>query len=383
LIDNKINEIVSFVRATFDKPKEFIPLHEPRFRGNEKKYLNDCIDSTFVSSVGEYVNRFEDLMCSITGSKYAIATTNGTSALHIAILLADVLPGDEVLTQSLSFVATCNAINYAGAKAHFVDVDKDSLSLSPTILKEHLASVAEMKDGFCFNRKNGNRIKACIPMHTFGMPARINEIKEICDEYNITLIEDAAESLGSYNNKQHTGTVGLIGTFSFNGNKIVTCGGGGALVTNDKDLALKAKHLTTTAKVNHPWEYIHDEVGFNYRMPNINAALMNAQLEQLEGFLKNKRELAEKYIAFFKNLEIKFISEREGTTSNYWLNAIQLESREERDSFLKQTNEKGIMTRPLWRPLNELVMYSDSFSSDLTNANYLADRVINIPSSVR
>lgn len=376
------SNVVKFIRKTFET-EAFIPLHEPRFIGNEKKYLNDCIDSTFVSSVGEYVDKFEELITEYTGAKYAIATVNGTSALHISLLLSGVNAGDEVITQPLTFIATCNAISYCNAKPIFVDVDRDTLGLSPKALKEFLEENAITKEGKCLNKTTGKIIKACIPMHTFGHPCRIDEIKEICDEYHIALVEDAAESLGSYYKGKHTGTFGKLGAISFNGNKIITSGGGGCIITNDEALAKKAKHVTTTAKVPHKWEYTHDMIGYNYRMPNLNAALLVAQLEKLDNFLANKRELAINYEEFFANQDIQFVSEPAESQCNYWLHAVILKDREQRDQFLDETNSKGVMTRPIWTLMNKLEMFKDAQTGDLSDAEWLEDRVVNIPSSVR
>jgi aminotransferase in exopolysaccharide biosynthesis len=376
-----MQQITNFIKQTFNT-NEFIPLHEPRFNGNEKKYLNDCIDSTFVSSVGKYVDTFEKEFAKKVGSKYAIATVNGTAALHISLILADVKKDDEVITQPLTFIATCNAISYIGAKSVFVDVDLDTMGLSPKSLKEFLEQNCEIKDNRCINKTTGKTIKACVPMHTFGHPCRIQEIKEICDTWYISLVEDAAESLGSYYKEKHTGTFGKVGAFSFNGNKIITSGGGGVIVTDDKALAKRAKHITTTAKIPHPFEYVHDEIGFNYRMPNLNAALLVAQLEQLDNFLESKRELAQKYKEFFKATEINFIEEPQNSTSNYWLQAILLKDKKQRDEFLEFTNKHGVMTRPIWRLMNELEMFQECQCADLKNAKYLEQRVVNIPSSV-
>lgn len=376
------SNVIKFIRKTFET-EAFIPLHEPRFIGNEKKYLNDCIDSTFVSSVGEYVDKFEELITEYTGAKFAIATVNGTSALHISLLLSGVNAGDEVITQSLTFIATCNAINYCNAKTIFVDVDRDTLGLSPKALKEFLEENTMIKDGKCLNKTTGKIIKACVPMHTFGHPCRIDEIKEICDEYNIALIEDAAESLGSYYKGKHTGTFGKLGAISFNGNKIITSGGGGCIITDDEVLAKKAKHITTTAKVPHKWEYTHDMIGYNYRMPNLNAALLVAQLENLDNFLANKRELAISYENFFANQDIQFVTEPAESQSNYWLNAVILKDREERDQFLEETNSKGVMTRPIWTLMNKLELFKDAQCGNLENSEWLENRVINISSSVR
>lgn len=377
-----MQNIVDFIKKTFDT-QEFIPLHEPRFIGNEKIYLNDCIDSTFVSSVGKYVDTFEIEFAKKVGSKYAVATVNGTAALHISLLLAGVKKDDEVITQPLTFIATCNAISYIGAKPIFVDVDLDTMGLSPKSLKEFLESNCEIVDNRCINTTTGKTIKACVPMHTFGHPCKIEEIKEICDAWHVELVEDAAESLGSYYKNKHTGTFGKVGAFSFNGNKIITSGGGGVIVTDDEVLAKKAKHLTTTAKIQHPYEYVHDEIGYNYRMSNLNAALLVAQLEQLDEFLESKRELALEYEEFFKDSNIKFIKEPKGSQSNYWLQGIILKDEKQRNEFLEFTNSKGVMTRPIWRLMNELEMFKDCQSSNLENSKYLEQRVVNISSSVR
>lgn len=378
-----MQNIVDFIQKTFDT-KEFIPLHEPRFIGNEKKYINDCIDSTFVSSVGKYVDTFEKEFAKKVGSEYAVAVVNGTAALHISLLLADVKSGDEVITQPLTFIATSNAISYIGAKPIFVDVDLDTMGLSPKSLKEFFESNCEIIDNQCINKTTGKTIKACVPMHTFGHPCRSDEIKDICDNWNITLVEDAAESLGSFYKEKHTGTFGKVGAFSFNGNKIITSGGGGVIVTDDEKLAKRAKHLTTTAKIPHPFEYVHDEIGYNYRMPNLNAALLVAQLEQLDKFCENKKELALKYDEFFKDIDgIDFINQPENSRSNYWLQAVILKDVKTRDEFLNFTNKNGVMTRPIWKLMNELEMFKACQSSDLTNARYLEERVVNIPSSVR
>lgn len=377
-----MQEIVSFIQKIYNT-KDFIPLHEPRFIGNEKKYLNECIDSTFVSSVGKYVDQFEKNFASYIGSKYVVATVNGTSALHIALLLANVKPDDEVITQPLTFIATANAINYCGAKPIFVDVDIDTLGMSPGALQVFLEDNCAIVDNKCINKTTGKIIKTCVPMHTFGHPCKIDEIKTICDKWKISLVEDAAESLGSLYKSKHTGTFGKMGVFSFNGNKIITSGGGGAIATDDKELAKRAKHLTTTAKVPHSYEYIHDEIGYNYRMPNINAALLVAQLEQLDKFINNKRELSLIYEGFFKNSGIKFIKELKNSRSNYWLQTILLKDKQERDVFLEFTNNNGVMTRPIWKLMNKLDMFKNYQKDDLLNAKYLADRVVNFPSSVR
>ncbi len=372
--------MISFVQNRY-KTTEFIPLHEPRFTGNEKKYLNECIDSTFVSSVGKFVDEFEGKIAQYTGAKYAIATSNGTSALHASLILANVEEGDEVITQPLTFVATCNTIKYCGANLVFIDVDRDTMGLSPIALQEFLEINTTVKNGQCVNNTTNKIIKACVPMHTFGHPCRVDEIQDICEQYCITLIEDSAESLGSFYKGKHTGTFGKMGVISFNGNKIITGGGGGCIITNDKELAQKAKHLTTTAKIPHKWEYMHDIVGYNYRMPNLNAALIVAQLEQLDKFLSSKRSLANAYKEFFKNSDIRFVTEPENSKSNYWLNAILLKNKEQRDSFLNETNSKGVMTRPIWTLMNKLPMFENYQKSSLSNAEWLEQRVINIPSS--
>ena len=372
---------IDFIRSIYGSER-VIPLHEPRFIGNEKKYLNDCIDSTFVSSTGKFVDEFEEKIAKYTGAKYAVATSNGTSALHIALLLANVAKNDEVITQPLTFVATCNAINYCGANPIFIDVDKETMGLSPLSLQAYLKKNAFIKNQQCINNNTGRVIKACVPMHTFGQPCRIDEIKEICDKYNISLIEDAAESLGSFYKDKHTGTFGQMGVISFNGNKIITGGGGGCVITDDEILAKRAKHLTTTAKVSHKWEYIHDMIGYNYRMPNLNAALLVAQLENLESFLLNKRELAMMYKDFFSDKACHFVEESLHSKSNYWLNTIILKDKEQRDLFLKEANSKGVMIRPVWTLMNKLTMFKHSQCDGLTNVEWLEERVVNIPSSV-
>jgi len=373
--------IINFIQETY-QTKSFIPLHEPKFVGNEKKYLNECIDSTFVSSVGKFVDGFEENIAEYTGAKYAIATCNGTSALHTSLLLANVNQNNEVITQPQTFVATCNAISYCGAQPVFIDVDKDTMGLSPSALKYFLENNTAVKNKQCINNRTGKVIKACVPMHTFGHPCRIDEIKEICDKYYIFLIEDAAESVGSIYKGRHTGTFGQVGVMSFNGNKIITAGGGGCIVTNDKILAKKAKHLTTTAKVPHKWDFNHDIVGYNYRMPNLNAALLVAQLENLDNFISNKRKLANKYKTFFNNSDYVFVKEPIDSKSNYWLNSILFKNKQQRDDFLDETNSRGIMTRPIWTLMNKLPMYEHAQCGDLKNAEWLEQRLVNIPSSV-
>jgi len=382
-MDTLFHNIAEFVKSVFPG-KEFVPLHAPLFIGNERKYVMDTLDTTFVSSVGSYVNKFEEMMCEITGAKYAIAIVNGTNALHMSLILADVCGEDEVITQSLTFIATCNAISYIGASPVFLDVDIDTLGLSAQALKLFLEKNAEIRaDGFTYNIKTGKRIKACVPMHTFGFPCRIDEIADICLHWNIVLIEDAAESLGSYYKGKHTGIFGQIGTFSFNGNKTVTSGGGGALITDNADIAAKAKHLTTQAKVAHPWAFVHDQIGYNYRMPNLNAALACAQLEQLTAFVENKRDLAQIYSDKFKTLGVRFVTEHIEAKANYWLNALLLEDKQQQQDFLKYMNNNGVMARPVWELMHRLPMFKDFQTDTLINSEWIADRLVNIPSSVR
>lgn len=359
----------------------FIPLHAPVFAGKEKEYLIECIDSTFVSSVGAFVDRFEAMMCEITGAKYAIATMNGTAALHMCLILAGVQDSDEVITQPLTFVATCNALAYQRAYPVFVDVDRDTMGLSPDALEAFLIEHGEMRDGQCFNKQTMRRIKAVVPMHTFGIAAKIERLLEICERWHLVLIEDAAEALGSYSQGRHLGTIGHIGAFSFNGNKIVTSGGGGCIVTNSPEIAKLAKHLTTTAKVPHAWEFFHDQVGYNYRLPNINAALACAQLEQLQGFMDAKRQLAEFYADICIQNQLKFVQEPEGTRSNYWLNAILVDHPTERDELLKWAAEEKIMMRPIWRLMSELPAFAHAQSGSCPNAEWLQSRIVNLPSS--
>ena len=375
------NDFVNFVKSIY-KTNDFIPLHEPRFIGNEKKYLLECIDSTFVSSVGAFVDRFESDFAKAVGSKYAVAAVNGTAALHISLILAGVKREHEVITQALTFIATANAISYIGASPVFIDVDIDTMGLSPHALKAFLEKNCILKNGECLNKYSNKIIKACVPMHTFGHPCKIDEIEAICKEWNIFLVEDAAESFGSYYKGKHTGTFGRVGAFSFNGNKIITSGGGGVIVTDDELLAKQAKHITTTAKIPHRWEYAHDQIGYNYRLPNINAALLCAQLELLDKFIVNKRELASRYKGFFEGGLVKFIVEPNGARSNYWLNAVLLSDINERNAFLEYTNNQGVMTRPIWKLMNELPMFSNCQSDLLTNSFYLEGRIVNIPSSV-
>lgn len=449
--------IIDFIRGLYPS-RDFIPLHEPYFAGNEKKYVLDCIDSTFVSSVGKYVDKFEEMIRDFTGAKYAIATVNGTAALHIALLLAGVKRGDLVITQPLTFIATCNAISYCGAEPVFVDIDRRTLGLSADALEAWLSKNAVLAEEqgelhcFCLPQINTNersqiitnalskdreqfeehvdfpqdtqqkaanckqtethsmpsivshddlsfvpicdlsfvnirglkRISACVPMHTFGHPCEIDRIVEICNRYHVPVVEDSAESIGSYYKGQHTGTFGKLGVLSFNGNKTITTGGGGMIITNDDELGKLAKHITTTAKVPHPWRFEHDMVGYNYRMPNINAALGCAQMELLPDILINKRQTATAYQTFFASIpEIEFVAEPEGCISNYWLNVILLNDILASDEFLKQSNENKVMTRPAWILMNELEMFTNSICGELITAKEISDRLVNIPSSVR
>ena len=378
----ELKDFVDFIQKTY-QTTNFIPLHEPCFDDRERSLVLDCIDSTFVSSVGMYVEKFEEELARYMGAKYAIATMNGTSALHVALLLAGVARNTEVITQSLSFIATCNAISYCGASPTFVDVDKQTLGLSAQSLKEFLTEHAEIIGQQCFNKRTNRRISACVPMHTFGHPCEISKIKIICEEWNIPLVEDAAESLGSTFQNQHAGTFGVMGAISFNGNKIITGGGGGAIITNDQDLARRAKHLTTTAKLPHKWAFNHDQIAYNYRMPNLNAALLFAQLGKIDSFISNKRDTASLFQIWCEQNNIAFIVEPKDASSNYWLNAILLNNYSEQQAFLQYANEKGVMSRPVWTLLNTLPMFKDSFSSPLCNSYWLAERLVNIPSSVR
>lgn len=359
-----------------------VALHRPVFEGNERQFLLDCIESNFVSSVGLKVAEFEHQVAAFAGTRFAVATVNGTAALHTSLILAGVNQGDEVISQALTFIATCNAISYVGAKPIFVDVDKHTLGMSPDSLRLWLEANALRKGGRVINRNTGARIAACVPMHTFGLPLRIAEIASVCEEFGIPLIEDAAESLGSYIGSRHTGTFGQLATLSFNGNKIITTGGGGMILTDNEELASRAKHLTTTAKVPDPWEFFHDEVGYNYRLPNLNAALGCAQMEKLTTMLAIKAEVADRYRQFCTTNDLQFVDAPAGTTPNFWLNAITLEDRSARDAFLATSNAAGVMTRPIWRLMNELPMYQDCQNDGLENSRWLADRVVNLPSSV-
>jgi len=376
-----MDSLIRFVREQY-RTNEFIPLHAPQFFGREREMVLDTIESTFVSSVGSYVDRFESDIAQLTGCERAVAVVNGTSGLHIALKLAGVAAGDLVVTQALTFVATCNAINYCNAEPLFIDVDRHTLGLSPQSLEAWLSEHALLDDnGECRTKSEHRRISACLPMHTFGHPVELDQLINVCARWNLALIEDAAESLGSYYKGIHTGAFGKIGVVSFNGNKIITTGGGGMLLTND-ELGQRAKHLTTTAKLPHPYEFVHDEVGYNYRMPNLNAALGCAQLAQLPIFLKSKRLLANRYIEFFADSDIRPVVEPEHCQSNYWLNAVICPDRSTRDALLKATNEAGVMTRPIWTLMSSLQPYRGALTGSLDNSKWLEDRIVNLPSSV-
>lgn len=375
--------VISFIKELYGN-QEFVPLAVPKFIGNEKKYLNECIDTTFVSSVGQFVDRFEKDMAAYTGAKRAVVCVSGTNALHMAMMLAGVERDDEVLTQALTFIATCNAISYIGAHPVFIDVDKSTMGLSPDAVKEWLIKNAEINNGQCYDKQTSRRVKACVPMHTFGHPVRIEELAAICAEWHIELVEDAAESIGSKYKGIHTGFFGKVGALSFNGNKTITTGGGGMLLFMDEELGALAKHLTTQAKVPHRWEFKHDHIGYNYRMPNINAALGCAQLEHLDEFIADKRETAKAYAEYFKNVDgIEFFTEPENAFSNYWLNVVILPDHDKQLEFLQETNDNGVMTRPIWELMNRLPMFEHCQHDDLKNTIWFADRVVNIPSSVR
>ena len=377
------SKTIGFIKEVFGN-QEFTPLAVPVFAGNEKKYMEECIDTTFVSSVGKFVDRFETDMAAYANCKKAVVCVSGTNALHMSMMLVGVDRNDEVLTQALTFIATCNAISYIGAHPVFIDVDMDTMGLSPEALKAWLVKNAEIRSGQCYNKNTGRRVKACVPMHTFGHPVRIEEIAQLCEEYHIELVEDAAESIGSLYKGKHTGTFGKVGAISFNGNKTITTGGGGMMLFNDEELAARAKHLTTQAKVPHRWEFRHDHVGYNYRMPNINAALGCAQLENLDKFIESKRQLAIEYAEYFNKVDdIQFFTEPKDTFSNYWLQTIILKDKDAQQEFLQQTNDKGVMTRPIWELMNRLPMFEYCENDGLKNTIWFADRVVNIPSSVR
>ena len=378
-----VDDVVAAVERVVGDARP-VALHEPAFEGNEWQYVKECIDTGWVSSAGTYVQRFERGLCDFTGSPFAVAVVNGTAALQVALQVAGVKRGDEVLVPTLTFIATANAVSYTGAAPHFVDSEEATLGVNPDTLSAHLANVAEMRGGECFNRKTGARIRALVPMHTFGHPVRIEELTAICERYGIILVEDAAESLGSTLNGQHAGTFGRLACLSFNGNKIVTTGGGGAILTSDPELARHARHLVTTAKVPHNWSFMHDEVGYNYRLPNINSALGCAQLESLPSFVERKRRVAARYIEAFEGIKgARVMREPEGARSNYWLNAVLLDRgiAGGRDAVLEATNARGIMTRPVWTLMHRLPMYSGAPRADLSCAEDIERRLVNVPSS--
>lgn len=377
------SEVIGFIKDLYGN-QEFTPLAVPKFLGREKEYLNECIDSTFVSSVGKFVDRFEEEVARYTGARRAVVCVSGTNALHMALLMGGVERDDEVITQALTFIATCNALSYIGAHPVFLDVDRSTMGLSPDAVKEWLCANAEIRGGQCYDKNTGRRVKACVPMHTFGCPVRIEELAALCEEYHIELVEDAAESIGSRYKGRHTGTFGKVGALSFNGNKTITTGGGGMLLFQDEELGAYCKHITTQAKIPHRWEFRHDHIGYNYRMPNINAALGCAQMENLDRFIEDKRRTAAEYAAFFKNVDgIDFFTEPENCFSNYWLNAVILKDKEAQLAFLQETNDNGVMTRPIWELMNRLPMFENCQTDGLKNTVWFADRVVNIPSSVR
>ncbi len=373
---------IQFIKELYGQDR--VPLAVPKFIGNEKKYLEECIDTTFVSSVGPFVDRFEKDMAEYTGAKRAVVCVSGTNALHMALMLAGVERDDEVLTQALTFIATCNALSYIGARPVFLDVDKDTMGLSPRAVREWLVNNTEQKNGQCYNKNTGRRVKACVPMHTFGTPVHLDELIDVLNEYHIEMVEDAAESIGSLYKGKHTGIFGKVGALSFNGNKTITTGGGGMLLFMDEELGAYAKHLTTQAKVPHRWEFRHDHIGYNYRMPNINAALGCAQLEHIEEYVADKRATAKAYADYFKNVdEIDFFEEPDNCRSNYWLNVVMLKDKDAQLRFLEETNDNGVMTRPIWELMTRLPMFENCEHDSLENTIWFADRVVNIPSSVR
>ncbi|MEZ8882910.1 LegC family aminotransferase [Vibrio sp. 10N.222.54.F6] len=376
----KATAVVEFVRDTY-KTDEFIPLHAPTFNGNEKAYVMETIDSTFVSSVGKFVDDFERKVEAYTGTAKAVATVNGTAALHAALYMADVQRGDLVITQALTFVATCNALYHMGAEPIFVDVSPVSLGLCPKAVDAFLIEHAEVTKTGCIHKNTGKRIKAVVPMHTFGHPVELDELVEVCLKWNLVLVEDAAESLGSFYKGKHTGTIGDVSAVSFNGNKIITTGGGGMVLCKTEELGARTKHVTTTAKVPHPYEFFHDEPGFNYRMPNLNAALGCAQMEVIEQYLKQKRQLAKCYENLFSGTDFQFVTEPDYAESNYWLNAIICPDKKSREEILAGTNSAGVMTRPIWQLMHRLPMFENAIRGDLINSEFIEAHLINLPST--
>jgi len=362
--------------------KDFVALHEPTFNEKEIEYVTDCVKTGWVSSVGSYVTRFEEDLAKFMGVKRAVAVVNGTAALHIALKIVGVKANDEILIPSLTFIATANAVAYLQAVSHFVDVNEETLGVDPLKLEKYLDEIGEFRQGELYNKQTNRRIKALVPMHTFGHPCMMDELVALCDKYKLELVEDAAESLGSYYKGQHTGTFGKVSAISFNGNKIVTTGGGGAILTDDEKLADYAKHLTTTAKIPHRWDFVHDETGYNYRMPNINAALGCAQLEKIQEFIEQKRDLTKFYENLVENIEgIRLFKEPVNTKSNYWLQVILLDEQYNRDEVLNFLNEQGVMSRPIWMPMHELKIYKECPKMDLSVTERLKHTVINIPST--
>ncbi len=379
---NLSERIISAIRSVVGEGQ--VPLHQPVFNGNELKYLNECIETTYVSSVGKFVDTFEDNLASYTGAKHVVAVVNGTSALHIALKLSGVLRDEEVLIPALNFVASANAVSYCGAIPHFIDSEENTLGVDPIKLKDYLNAITEKKSGYSFNKKTGRLIRAIVPMHTFGHPVDMDSLLSVCHDFNIIVIEDAAESIGSFYKGKHTGTFGLLGILSFNGNKTITTGGGGAILTNNIDIAKHAKHLTTTAKVSHAWEFDHDEIGYNYRLPNINAAIGCAQLEELPRMLNSKKTLYLRYREAFNSIsEIKIMSEPKNSSSNYWLQTFLLKESNDQllNSILEFSNREGIMIRPAWKLLSELSIFKGCPCMDLSQSISLSSRILNIPSS--
>ncbi|CAK1771653.1 LegC family aminotransferase [Vibrio crassostreae] len=376
----KATSIVEFVRDTY-KTDEFIPLHAPTFNGNEKAYVMETIDSTFVSSVGKFVDDFERKIEAYTGTAKAVATVNGTAALHAALYMADVRRGDLVITQALTFVATCNALYHMGAEPIFVDVSPVSLGLCPKAVDAFLSEHAEITEAGCIHKQTGKRIKAVVPMHTFGHPVELDELVAVCLKWSLVLVEDAAESLGSFYKGKHTGTMGDVSAVSFNGNKIITTGGGGMVLCKTEELGARTKHVTTTAKVPHPYEFFHDEPGFNYRMPNLNAALGCAQMEVIEQYLKQKRQLAKCYENLFSGTDFQFVTEPDYAESNYWLNAIICPDKKSREEILEGTNSAGVMTRPIWQLMHRLPMFENAMRGDLIYSELIEAHLINLPST--
>lgn len=373
-------DFVSFIRDLY-QTNEFIPLHAPTFGGNELRYVSETIHTTFVSSVGKFVDQFESQIEEFTGASKAVATVNGTAALHTALYMANVKPGDYVITQALTFVATCNALHHMGAEPIFVDVAKVSLSMCPVALDNYLINNAFSNETGCFHKTSNRRISAVVPMHTFGHPAELDELVLVCQKWQLTLIEDAAESLGSYYKGKHTGTIGELGALSFNGNKVITTGGGGIVLCRDAILGARAKHVTTTAKVAHPYEFFHDEPGFNYRLPNLNAALGVAQMEALPRLLQQKRKIAEQYQQYLTTSEFSFVVEPEYAQSNYWLNAVICPDKHSREQLLKVTNDSGVMTRPIWKLMHRLPMFQHCLRDSLLVSEWLEGHLVNLPSS--